>query len=106
MVGYVPFVVEAIHHSLQPALVSHGCRIGQLLVNQLIKLLGQLQQQLEEQLMKHVELSQDEIKQLIAEKYGVNGQIILSSHNVEYYKKDNPKTKCRTEVYASFWIDE
>ncbi len=56
--------------------------------------------------MKHVELSQDEIKQLIAEKYGVNGQIILSSHNIEYHKKDNPKAKYKTEVYASFWIDE
>ena len=56
--------------------------------------------------MKHIELSQDEIKQLIAEKYGVSGQIILNSRNVEYYKKDNPKAKYKTEVYASFWIDE
>ena len=56
--------------------------------------------------MKHVELTQDEIKQLIAEKYGINGQIILSSRNVEYHKKDNPKAKYKTEVYASFWVDE
>lgn len=56
--------------------------------------------------MKHVELSQDEIKQIIAEKYGVSGHIILNSRNVEYKKKDNPKSKYRTEVYASFWIEE
>lgn len=56
--------------------------------------------------MKHVELTQDEIKQLIAEKYGVSGHIILNSRNVEYNKKDNPKSKYRTEVYASFWIEE
>ena len=56
--------------------------------------------------MKHVELSQDEIKQLIAEKYGVNGQIILSSHNVEYQKKDSPRPRYKTEVYASFWVEE
>lgn len=56
--------------------------------------------------MKHVELTQDEIKQLIAEKYGVNGHIILNSRNVEYKKKDNPKSKYRTEVHASFWIEE
>lgn len=56
--------------------------------------------------MKHVELSQDEIKQIIAEKYGVNGHIILNSRNIEYYKKDSPKAKYKTEIYASFWIDE
>lgn len=56
--------------------------------------------------MKHVELTQDEIKQLIAEKYGVPGQIILNSRNVEYHKKDNPKAKYKTEVYASFWVEE
>lgn len=56
--------------------------------------------------MKHVELTQDEIKQLIAEKYGVNGQIILNSRNVEYKKKDSPKSKYKTEVYASFWVEE
>lgn len=56
--------------------------------------------------MKHVELSQDEIKQIIAEKYGVNGHIILNSRNVEYKKKDNLKSKYRIEVYASFWIEE
>lgn len=65
----------------------------------------QVQEQ-ETQLMKHVELTQDEIKQLIAEKYGVNGHIILNSRNVEYKKKDNPKSKYRTEVHASFWIEE
>jgi len=65
-----------------------------------------LETQPEEQLMKYVELTQDEIKQLIAEKYGVNGQIILNSHNVEYHKKDNPKAKYKTEVYASFWVEE
>lgn len=56
--------------------------------------------------MKHVELTQDEIKQLIAEKYGVNGHIILNSRNVEYKKKDTPKSKYKTEVYASFWVEE
>lgn len=56
--------------------------------------------------MRHVELSQDEIKQIIAEKYGVNGHIILNSRNIEYYKKDSPKAKYKTEIYASFWIDE
>ena len=56
--------------------------------------------------MKHVELSQDEIIQIIAEKYGVNGHIILNSRNVEYYKKDNPKARYKTEIYASFWIEE
>lgn len=56
--------------------------------------------------MKHIELSQDEIKQIIAEKYGVKGHIILNSRNVEYYKKDSPKSKHKTEVYASFWIEE
>lgn len=103
MVGFVRYVVEAIHH-LQIL----------VLVNQLIGILlaahgGDiyiLQQTQEAQLMKHVELTQDEIKQLIAEKYGVNGHIILNSRNVEYKKKDNPKSKYRTEVYASFWIEE
>lgn len=56
--------------------------------------------------MKHIELSQDEIKQLIAEKYGVSGQIILNSRNIEYHKKDSPKARYKTEVYASFWIEE
>lgn len=56
--------------------------------------------------MKHIELSQDEIKQLIAKEYNVPGQIILSSHNVEYQRKDNPKSKYKTEVYASFWVEE
>lgn len=103
MAGYVQFVAEVIHLLLQP-----------VLVNQLIGILlaahgGDihiLQQTQEAQLMKHVELSQDEIKQLIAEKYGVSGHIILNSRNVEYKKKDNPKSKYKTEVYASFWIEE
>lgn len=56
--------------------------------------------------MKHIELTQDEIKQLIAEKYGVSGQIILNSRNVEYHKKDSPKARYKIEVYASFWVDE
>ena len=56
--------------------------------------------------MKHVELTQDEIKQLIAEKYNVPGHIILASHNVEYQKKDSPKIRYKTEVYASFWVEE
>ena len=56
--------------------------------------------------MKHIELSQDEIKQIIAEKYGVNGHIILNSRNVEYHKKDSPKARYKTEIYASFWIEE
>lgn len=56
--------------------------------------------------MKHIELTQDEIKQIIAEKYGVNGHIILNSRNVEYKKKDYPKSKYKTEVYASFWVEE
>ena len=56
--------------------------------------------------MKHIELSQDEIKQIIAEKYGVNRHIILNSHNVEYHKKDSPKARYKTEIYASFWIEE
>ena len=56
--------------------------------------------------MKHIELSQDEIKRLIAKEYNVPGQIILASHNVEYHRKDNPKPKYKTEVYASFWVDE
>ena len=56
--------------------------------------------------MKHVELSQDEIKQIIADKYGVNGHIILNSRNVEYHKKDSPKARYKTEIYASFWIEE
>lgn len=56
--------------------------------------------------MKHVELTQDEIKQLIAEKYGVKGHIILNSRNVEFYKKDSPKARYKTEIYASFWVEE
>lgn len=103
MVGFVRYVAEATRHIQILALV-----------NQLIGILlaahggdiHTLQQTQEAQLMKHVELSQDEIKQLIAEKYGVNGHIILNSRNVEYKKKDNPKSKYRTEVYASFWIEE
>ena len=56
--------------------------------------------------MKHVELTQDEIKALIAKEYNVPGQIILSSHNVEYQKKDSPRPRYKTEVYASFWVEE
>ena len=104
MVGFVRYVAEAIHHIIQLVLVN------QLIGNSLVAHNGnmyilQVQEQ-ETQLMKHVELTQDEIKQLIAEKYGVNGHIILNSRNVEYKKKDNPKSKYRTKVYASFWIEE
>lgn len=56
--------------------------------------------------MKHIELSQDEIKQIIAKEYNVPGHIILASHNVEYRKKDSVKPKYKSEVYASFWIEE
>ena len=103
MAGYVQSAAEVIH--LLPQLVLVSQLIGILLAAHGgdIHILQQTQ---EAQLMKHVELSQDEIKQLIAEKYGVNGHIILNSRNVEYKKKDYPKSKYKTEVYASFWVEE
>ena len=103
MAGFVQFAAEVIHLLLQLVLVN---QLNGILLAAHGGDIPILQQTQEAQLMKHVELTQDEIKQLIAEKYGVSGHIILNSRNVEYKKKDNPKSKYRTEVYASFWVEE